>query len=290
MKLKTLKTIKKLVIAALLAGSPLVYADEAASPDHPGTAEHGEHGQPVPQGHQGGGGHGGHGDPTKHFNWAGNWFSYKSKDVYGGPLGDGKMLDHDGNVVMHEVEESVPDPDKPGASKKVKVMKPAEEEGMSPPFVFMLLNFGILLLILAKYGGPVASKLARERHDQIKTALDEAAKLRDQAEKKLSEFETRIKDVDAEVKKLVDGIRADAEADKARILAAAQKQAEQMKRDAELRIAAEIEFARAHLQREVAVAASGATERLLREKVTGDDQTKLVTTFISSVSTQKEAR
>ena len=35
---------------------------------------------------------------------------------------------------------------------------------------------------------------------------------------KLAEYETRIKGVDAEIKKLVDGIRADAEADKARIL------------------------------------------------------------------------
>lgn len=163
---------------------------------------------------------------------------------------------------------------------------------MSPPFVLMLLNFGILLLILAKFGGPVARKLAQERHDQIKVALDEAAKLREQAAAKLAEYETRIKDVDAEVTKLVDGIRADAEADKKRILEAAAAQAAQMKRDAELRIAAEIELARASLQREVAVAASTATEKMLKEKVTGDDQNKLVSTFISNVqsSARKEAR
>jgi F0F1-type ATP synthase membrane subunit b/b' len=282
MKFKTLKAIKKLVIGAILAGSPIVYAEEAG---------HG-HGPPAPEGtvevH-------GHGDPTKHFNFAGNWFSYGSKDVYGGKLGDGKMLDHDGRVLVHRKETPVLENGKPviGPDGKPLVnttFEPLEEEVMSPPFVFMLLNFGILLFILGKFGGPVARKSAEERHDQIKTALDEAAKLRDDAEKKLAEYETRIKDVDAEVKKLVDGIRADAEADKARILATAAKQAEQMKKDAETRIAAEIEFARAALQREVAVAASGATEKLLREKVTGDDQTKLVTTFITNVSSHKEAR
>jgi len=286
MKFKTLKAIKKLVIGAILAGAPVVYADGEAPKDNPGTAEHGEHAPGEPgTAHEGG-----HGDPTKHFNWAGNWFSYGGKDVYGGKMGDGVMKDHDGNVVMHEEEEVVADPENPGKTKKIMVMKPAEEEVMSPPFVFMLLNFGLLLIILAKYGGPAASKIAAERSDQIKTALDEAAKLRDAAEKKLAEYETRIKDVDAEVKKLVDGIRADAESDKARILATAQKQAEQMKRDADTRIAAEIEFARAQLQREVAIAASGATEKLLRDKVTNDDQTKLVTTFIGNVSAQKEAR
>jgi F-type H+-transporting ATPase subunit b len=219
--------------------------------------------------------HGLAGDPTKHFNWFGG-FEYKSKDVYGGKLGDGTMVDpHTGQTVI--------DP---------HTNKPAEEEPMSAPFVFMLLNFGILMIILAKWGGPVARKLAQDRHDQIKTALDEAAKLRDQAAKKLAEYETRIKDVDSEVKKLVDGIRADAEADKQRILEAAAAQAAQMKRDAELRIAAEIEMARTQLTREVTLAAANATEKLLKEKVTGDDQNKLVSTFISNVQggPRKEAR
>lgn len=217
----------------------------------------------------------GHGDPTQHFNWAGHWFDYGKYDVYGGKMGDGEMVDPaTGEVVT----------DSHG--------QPAEEEVMSPPFLFMLLNFGLLLLILAKYGGPVARKLAQERHDQIKTALDDAAKLRAQAQEKLTELEGRIKGVDDEVKKLVDGIRADAEADKARILEAAAKQSAQMKKDAEIRIAAEIEFARATLSKEVAAAAAGATEELLREKVTGDDQTKLVSTFITNVQSgsSKEAR
>lgn len=297
MKPRTLRAMKKWLIATLLAVSPAAFAQHADSPareesPHGGTeaADQPHVGANESGGHSGeyAGGH--HEDPTKHWNWADNWFSYSKKDVYGGPLGDGKMLDHDGNVVMHAKEKTVTAPD--GKKQVVMVMEPAEEEGMSPPFVFMLLNFGLLLLILGKFGGPIASKLARDRHDQIKTALDEAAKLREQAQNKLTEYETRIKDVDAEVKKLVDGIRADADADKARILAAAAKQAEQLKREADQRIAAEIDLARASLQREVAVAATGATEKLLREKLTGDDQTKLVTTFIGSVAAgpSKEAR
>jgi F-type H+-transporting ATPase subunit b len=278
MKYKTLKAIKKLVIGAILAGSPTVFASGAS--DGPCATAQAPAGTVVVHGH---------GDPTKHFNFAGNWFSYGSKDVHGGKLGDGKMVDHDGNVLVHCVEKHIKN-EATGTTETVVTFEPLEEEVMSPPFVFMLLNFGILMLILGKYGGPVARKSAEERHDQIKTALDEAAKLRDEAQAKLSEYETRIKDVDAEVKKLVDGIRADAEADKARILATAAKQAEQMKKDAESRIAAEIEIARTQLQREVATAAAGATEKLLREKVSGDDQTKLVTTFISNVQAQKEAR
>ena len=199
-------------------------------------------------------------DPSATFNF---WnFSYKGKDEWGGTFGDGKM------------EKTLP-------GGQVETSK--EEEPMSPPFVFMLINFGLLLLILAKWGRPAATKLAEERHDEIKQALDEAGKLRDQAAKKLADYEARIKGVDDEIKRLVDGIRADAEADKARILEAAKAQSAQMKRDAEVRIAAEIELARAQLTKEVTAAASTATEKLLREKATPDDQRKLVATFIRDV-------
>jgi F-type H+-transporting ATPase subunit b len=208
-------------------------------------------------------------DPTEHFNWlgfkTGHLFDYIGKDEYGGKFGDDQMVRKDGSLVKNEKGEK------------------EEEEPASPPFIFMLINFGIFLIILGKTLLPAGQKMSAERHDQIKNALDEAAKLREQAAKKLAEYETRIKDVDGEVKKIVDDIRAAAEEDKKRILENAERQAKQMQHDAELRIAAEIEMARAKLSREVAVAASAATEKLLREKVTPDDQKKLVGNFISGM-------
>lgn len=273
---------KYLIIAALLAGG-VAHAQPAeqagsgsARPDH-GFAPPSDEGPPEPTGNKDVPGvsqelpkdanaHAGHHDPTHQFNFFG--FSYRGKDVYGGPLGDGKMVDPaTGQVVM--------DSHHPG--------KKAEEEPMSPPFVFMVLNFLLLLGILVWKGGPVVGKLAADRHDQIKTALDEAAKLRQQAADKLAEYEGKLKDADSQIKSLVDGMQKDAEAEKARILEAAERQAAQMKRDAETRIAAEIELARAQLTREVTAAAAAATEKLLREKMQPADQAKLVGNFISSV-------
>ncbi len=215
-------------------------------------------------------------DPTEHFNWFN--IHYSGKDEYGGTFGDDVMKRADGSVVTEEKEEIDPATGKPHT-----VVEKAEEEPMSPPFIFMLINFGLFLIILAKYLAPAGTKAAQERHDLIKTALDEAAKLREQAQQKLTEYEGRIKNVDDEVKKIIDDIRAAADEDKKRILENAERQSAQMKRDAELRIAAEIEMARAQLAREVAVAASQATEKLLREKVTPDDQKKLVGNFISGM-------
>lgn len=167
--------------------------------------------------------------------------------------------------------------------------KDAEGEPKSPPFLLLVGNFAVLLLVLAKYGSPAVKKLAEDRHYQIKHALDEAKALRDQAKQKLAEYEGRIKSLDADIQKLVDGIRTDAEADKVRILAAAEVQAAQMKRDAELRIAAEVELARTQLTREVTAAAAAATEQLLRDKTTADDQRQLVQTFLTGIA-RPEAR
>ena len=239
--------MKKYLFIALLVVAPAAYAQPADSPhDEKVSQTTHEAAELNPEAT----------DPTAHFNFTN--FDWRGKDEWGGKYGDGQQTLPNGEIER-------------------------EEEPMSPPFVYMLINFALLLLVLAKWGAPAARKLAQDRHDQIKNALDEAKKLRDEAADKLKSYETRIKDVDAEIAKLVAGIRADAEADKKRILEQAEKQAAQMKRDAELRIAAEIEMARAQLAREVAVASATATEKLLKDKVTPDDQKKLVSTFITDM-------
>jgi len=202
-------------------------------------------------------------DPSRHFNFfgfePGHVFDYRGKDEFGGEFGDGKMVDPATGHVVHE------------------------EEPASPPFIFMLFNFALLLGLLAWKGRPIAQGIAVERHDLIKNALDEAAKLRQQAADKLAQYETRLKDADKQIQALVEGMRIDAENDRKRILAAAEAQAAQLKREGEQRIAAEIEYARATLTREVTAAAAAATEKLLREKMTAGDQQNLVNAFITDV-------
>jgi len=150
-----MRKLKKLILALLLAGGRVAAAQTAnGSPDdteaqvHQGEKPEAKDGKEAEDA-----------DPSRHFNFAN--FGYSGKDEYGGKFGDGEEVTPDGAKV--------------------------EEEPMSPPFVFLLLNFGLLLWIFAKYLAPAGRKVAEERHDQIKSALDEAAKLRDQAKTKLAE-------------------------------------------------------------------------------------------------------
>ena len=192
----------------------------------------------------------GHGDPSAHFNWFD--LGYRNKDINGGTLEEG-------------------------------------EEPMSPPFIMMLFNFGVVVTILMWKVRPAIRRYTAKRHDTIKSALDEASLLREQARAKLEEYTSQLARAEKEIEQMVTDIRQGAEAEKQRILADAEAQAQALKRDAEQRIAAEIERARADLEREVVAAAIAVAERLIREQATKSDHTRLADDFIQDVTDQAQA-
>jgi F-type H+-transporting ATPase subunit b len=154
---------------------------------------------------------------------------------------------------------------------------------MPAPFSAALLNFGVLLFLVGKYGAPAIRKMTADRHDEVAKQLDESTKLRDAAKAKLDEYTTKVSQLDAEIAKLVEGIRAEAEHDKQRILAEAQLRAERMKKEAEQTIAAEIGRVRLQLEREATLSAIAAAEKLLTEKTTEADHRKLNEQFIGAL-------
>jgi len=158
-----------------------------------------------------------------------------------------------------------------------------KDEHKNPPLVLALVNFGLLLSLLGWKAVPALKSYWAKKSDSIRDGLQEGARLRKEAEAKLEEYTQRIKDVDREVDALIHEIRAEAEAEKERILAEARAQAEATRKAAEERIAADIRMARQEIEREVVAAAVAAAETMLRGKVMPADQDKLVSTFIASL-------
>ena len=163
----------------------------------------------------------------------------------------------------------------------------SDGEPMAPPLVLALLNFAIFAGILYWKAGPALSKYLANRHDSIKNALEEAAKLQAEAKEKLAEYSSRIKDADAEVNALIEQIRKDAEAERELIVADAERQAELMRKDAEDRIESEFLAARRKLEAEVIAKAAETAERLLKTKVTPVDHNSLFTNFIADLKAGK---
>lgn len=208
--------------------------------------------QNVQAGPSGGDGHGaGHDkNPSAHFNWTDT--DYKTKDKYGGTLESG-------------------------------------EESMSPPFALLLMNFAIVLFIVGWKVAPPIKRYARNRHDTIKSDIDKASEVLEEAEKLLKEYRTKGEAAEKEADALIEDIRTSAEAEKERIKKEAEEQAAALQRDADSRIAAELAKARGEIEREVIAAAVAAAEKLIREKTTDDDKGKLVETFLGDMQAEVDA-
>jgi F0F1-type ATP synthase membrane subunit b/b' len=160
---------------------------------------------------------------------------------------------------------------------------------MDPALLFALVNFGLLLALLGWKARPPINAFVLKKHKEIKDGLEEGTRLRKQAEDKFAEYAEKTKAVEADVDALIADIRAEAAAEKARLLKDAAAQAEATKKAAESRIAAEIQRARIEIEREVAAAAVAAAEKTIREKVKASDHQALFDNFIAELGSAKPA-
>jgi ATP synthase F0 subunit b len=156
-----------------------------------------------------------------------------------------------------------------------------------PPFGYALVNFAIFAAVMMKLAGKPLRNFVAERHDTIRKDLDEAAALRKAAEQQLAEYSKRVERVDQEVDTLLAEIKKEAEAEKARIIAAAEEQAKRLKLDAQKQIDAEIERARLELKRGVIEAAVRAADEVLKKQFGADDQRKMAERFVGDLEKQR---
>lgn len=163
------------------------------------------------------------------------------------------------------------------------------EAHMAPPLLFAIFNFLVFVGLLYWKAGPAIKSYVANRHNSIKNALEEAAKLQAEAKKKLQEYSDRIADADKEVDTLISQIRKDAEEERKKLIAEAEKQAAQMKKDTDDRIESDFIAAKRQLEREVVAKATAVAERLINEKSSDVDHNTLFATFITDLKTQHDS-
>jgi F-type H+-transporting ATPase subunit b len=146
-----------------------------------------------------------------------------------------------------------------------------------------LLNFGILLFILVKFGGGAINKALQQRHDQLKADLDEANRIRTAAETKFKAQEKRLANLEQELAAMRAAIVQDAENEKARIVAAAQEKAQRIQQETTFQLQQQVKEAEARFRLEVAQAASRVADELLRKSVTPSDEQRLSQTFVAEL-------
>lgn len=162
-------------------------------------------------------------------------------------------------------------------------------KGWPPPFGYALINFVVFLGVMGKLAWKPLVNYMADRHTGIAKNLDEAAKLRAEAEATLEQYQAKIAGIDGEIETLLAQIRKQAEEDKARIIANAEAEAKRLRADAERQIAAEIEAARRELRRGVIEAAVATADAMLRKNIAADDQRKMAEKYVAEVEHRAKA-
>ena len=147
-----------------------------------------------------------------------------------------------------------------------------------------LLNFGVLIFVLIKFGGPAISKALAARHQQLKADLAAAAAARSEAEARLAQQEARLAALEQEIESIRRGVRAEAEAEKARLIAMAEERAKRIREETTFVLDQQVKEAEERLRREVARAAVDLAEQMVRRSLGAADQQRLVDTFVTDVA------
>jgi F-type H+-transporting ATPase subunit b len=146
-----------------------------------------------------------------------------------------------------------------------------------------LLNFGVLLAILIKFGGGALSKALASRHEQLKAEVAAASEARAQAEARLRKQEERLGGLEREIAAMRAGIKAEAEVEKAQLIAAAEDRAKRIREETAFVVDQQVKEAQVALRREVADNAMRIAEETLRRSVNAEDQRRMVEGFMSEV-------
>jgi F-type H+-transporting ATPase subunit b len=157
----------------------------------------------------------------------------------------------------------------------------AHEASIDPgKLAFQLINFAVLAGILGWFGGRAINKALLERHNQLKADLVAASEARTAAEKRAAEQEKRLASLETEIAGIRAGIKDEAEAEKQRLIAAAEERAKRIGDETKFLLDQQVKEAEATLKREVAEAAVKIAEALVTKSLTGADQQRLVDTFV----------
>lgn len=153
----------------------------------------------------------------------------------------------------------------------------------SAPFLFTLINFALLVYLLVRFTRKPLGGYLAERYEKIKTDLDEAARLREEAAKKLAEVDGRLANLDKEIGELKAAVADDAELERQHIIENAEKEAEALVSATERTLQVELERAKRQLEVSAIQAALQAAEKLLKKEVGEQDARRMHEEYFAQI-------
>lgn len=149
--------------------------------------------------------------------------------------------------------------------------------------IWIIINFLVLVWILNRLLFQPLIKRTRDKHDTVKSEIDRATTAREEAQAVLAEYREKLDKLDDEIGELMASAKERAEADRKRIIADAERQAEQIKASATAAAEREAAARRRQLEAEIVDRAVERAEALLRQKITPADQRGMVDRYVDQI-------
>jgi F-type H+-transporting ATPase subunit b len=150
--------------------------------------------------------------------------------------------------------------------------------------LYRTINFALLVIILFVVVRKTSIKdFFANRREEIKNNFEELNREKELAEKRYQELEQKLKEFESSKKEIIEQYKAEGEVEKGKIIAEAEKRAEQILEQAELTIQREIQAAGDMLKQEVLDNAAMKAQEILAKEMKESDQDHLVDEFIKSV-------
>jgi F-type H+-transporting ATPase subunit b len=148
---------------------------------------------------------------------------------------------------------------------------------------YRVLNFAVLAVALFFILRKPVSKMLKSRIEGIRDQLSDLEEKKKEAEKQLAEYEEKLAHLNQEAEKVIaEYIRQGTEA-KNRILSEAENAAQRLEEQARRNIEHEFEQAKINLQADIMDKALEKAEEIIKEKITLEDQDRLVAEYLKKV-------
>lgn len=153
--------------------------------------------------------------------------------------------------------------------------------------IFQIINFVVLVAILAKFAYKPLLKVLAERREKIESDLDNAAKDRAEAEKLKAEYEKQLQNARAEAQAIIDKAVKQADKEAQAQLDAIRAQIDREKQVAQAELKNEREAAIKEMRNEVVTLSMAVAEKLLQKNMDNDMNAKLVADCIKKLDAQQ---
>lgn len=161
-----------------------------------------------------------------------------------------------------------------------------EEAGGTPlwkDYLWKIINFGILFVILYKFGKKPLQTFLKNRTELIEKTLKEAKEAKELAQKALSEVEERLKMKDKEIEEILSVSKRSGEKEREEIIGESHKLREKILEQAKTNIDYELKHAKEAIKAEAVEIAMELAEKKLKETLKKEDQERLLDESLAKI-------